>query len=98
MRLIDADALIKTKQEEYSYYDITDSEFEDLVNSQPTAFDTEKVIEQLENEKERYEKDRAWWSEHSWKDSCVYNECDMNDRKSDCFEEAIDIVKKGGVE
>ena len=48
MRLIDADALIKTKQEEYSYYDITDSEFEDLVNSQPTAFDTEKVVEQLE--------------------------------------------------
>lgn len=69
-----------------------------LIENQPTAFDTEKVIEQLENEKERYEKDRAWWSEHSWKDSCVYNECDMNDRKSDCFEEAIDIVKKGGVE
>ena len=47
MRLIDADALIKTKQEEYSYYDITDSEFEDLVNSQPTAFDTEKVVEEV---------------------------------------------------
>lgn len=70
----------------------------DMIRNQTTAFDTEKVIAELENEKERYEKDRVWWSEHSWKDSCVYNECDMNDRKSDCFEKAIDIVKKGGVE
>ena len=58
----------------------------------------EKVVEQLQNEKERYEKERVWWSENSWNDSCCYNECDMNDRKSDCFEDAIDIVKKGGVE
>lgn len=47
-RLIDADALMKRKQEEYAYHDITDSEFEDLINSQPTAYDVEKVEKTIE--------------------------------------------------
>ena len=108
-RLIDADLLIERiyKNTQIGHYGefmdgsevaYTHNEIVKAIEEQPTAFDTENVFEQLENEKERYEKDRAWWSEHSWKDSCVYNECDMNGRKSDCFQEAIDIVKKGGVE
>lgn len=78
-RLIDADVLIKRKQEEHSYYDITDSEFEDLVNSIPTAFDTEQVIHNLECEK------TIW--------------CGRKITTTDVMkiDDAIDIVKKGGV-
>lgn len=47
-RLIDADALMEKKQEEHGYYDITDSEFEELVKTQPTAYSVEKVVAELE--------------------------------------------------
>ena len=57
------------------------------------AYDVEAVVAELEVEKERHEKDRTYWSEHSWKDSLMYNECDMSDRKADCFETAIEIVR-----
>ena len=99
-RLIDADELVKLLKASTMSNGtlINTNTMLAVVEKIPTAFDKERVVEQLQNEKERYEKDGAWWSEHSWKDSCVYNECDMNDRKSYCFEEAIDIVKKGGVE
>lgn len=80
MRLIDADALMKRKQEEYAYYDITDSQFEDLVNSQPTAFDTEQVIHNLECEK-------TIWCGRKITTTEVMK-----------IDDAIDIVKKGGVE
>ena len=51
-------------------------------------------MEKLEYEKERHEKDRAYWSDKPWKDSCVYNEYDMADRKIDCYDDAINIVKQ----
>jgi len=57
------------------------------------AYDVEAVVAELEVEKERHEKDRTYWSEHSWKDSLMYNECDMSDRKADCFDAAISIVR-----
>ena len=34
------------------------------------------------------------WSEYSWKDEIQFNECDMSRKKSECFEEAIEIVKE----
>ena len=52
------------------------------------------IVEKLEYEKERHEKDRAYWSDKPWKDSCVYNEYDMADRKIDCYDDAINIVKQ----
>lgn len=80
MRLIDADALMKRKQEEYAYYDIADSQFEDLVNSQPTVFDTEQVIHNLECEK------TVWCGRKITTTEVIK------------IDDAIDIVKKGGVE
>lgn len=53
----------------------------DIVNNQPTAFDTEKVVEQLES-LSNAEADYYYASSN-----------DVIDR-----EDAIDIVKKGGVE
>ena len=68
-----------------------------LIESMPTAYDVEKVVAELENEKERHECDRSYWTEHEWKDRVAYNECDISDRKADCFCEAIEIVKRGGI-
>ena len=56
-------------------------------------YDVEAVVAELEYEKEKCEEDRTYWSEYSWKDSLMYNECDMSDRKADCFEKAIEIVQ-----
>lgn len=56
------------------------SEMQKLVYNQPTAFDTEKVVEQLEEK-----------IEIAWGD-------DYRGGRNDAFNEAIDIVKKGGVE
>lgn len=59
----------------------------------------ERVVERLEYEKERYDKDCTYWDEHAWKDEIQFNEYDMSRKKSECFEEAIDVVKEeGGIE
>lgn len=43
MRLIDADDLIERKFVIYDTEDLTHEEFENLVNTQPTAYNAEKV-------------------------------------------------------
>lgn len=65
----------------------------ELIEAWNTRKPMEAVVAELEAEKERYEKDRTYWSEHSWKDSLMYNECDMSDRKADCYANAISIVR-----
>lgn len=51
MRLIDADALCKKIREIYNGYMLdegcTPIEFENMVDDMPTAFDTEKVVEEV---------------------------------------------------
>lgn len=81
MRLIDADALYEKLQKDSTYdLDCMDSELREIIDNQPTAFDTEKVVEQLEEK-----------IEITWKH-------DYRGGRKDAFNEAIDIVKKGGVE
>ena len=84
-RLIDADNFEKFIKEKYkdgeSTDDIKDQMLFDL-SYQPTAFDTEKVIEQLEEKQYAY----------------LHDNGDYEEGKYYAFEEAIDIVKKGGVE
>lgn len=92
-RLIDSEVLMKRKQEEYSYYDITDSEFEDLVNSIPTAFDMEKVVEQLEEMKSLSEDAVAYEKRHGSIEDRLIAESSLKE-----LNRVIDIVKKGGVE
>lgn len=82
MRLIDADALISAINKstcnwaEHLWKQVVC----DVINNQPTAFDTEKVVEQLEDK-----------IEITWQH-------DYRGGRKGAFNEAIDIVKKGGVE
>ena len=89
-RLIDADVLLEhikklechaeNKKYEQGMNDFLQCYFPQIIDNQPTAFDTEKVVEQLE------EKIEITW-EHDYRGG-----------RKDAFNEAIDIVKKGGVE
>ena len=54
----------------------------------------ESVLQRLENEKERSDIDCTYWNKYDWKDSIQYNEYDMSRKKSECFAEAIEIVKE----
>lgn len=85
MRLIDADDLYEKLQKDSTYdLDFMDSELREIIDNQPTAFDTEKVVEQLSCNS-RFIDDI---NEHNIKCiSCVIGQ-----------KTAIDIVKKGGVE
>ena len=82
MRLIDADELIKYIKSISS----DQKEFIDCVNEQPTAFDLDKVVEQLETRKTRA---AALQKE---------NISEYFEGETDAFEFAIKIVKGGGVE
>lgn len=99
MRLIDADALINGINNARECVGLGTTPLEtfllcqEAIRNCPTAYDVEAVVAELEVEKERHENDRTYWSEHSWKDSLMYNECDMSDRKADCLDRAISIVR-----
>ena len=80
MRLIDADKLIE---------DVLNSMptgsargvFRAFVDEQPTAFDVDKVVSELEDYK-------------MWKELLIY---DLDFRERQIIKKAIDIVKEGGV-
>lgn len=85
-RLIDADALCEKIRKIYDGYMLDEGgcapiDFENMVDDMPTAFDTEKVVEQLES------------LSNAEADYYYARSNDVIDR-----EDAIDIVKKGGVE
>ena len=79
MRLIDADKLKETLLK-FNYTTAHNQIFR-YIDEQPTAFDTEKVVEQLEG------------LSNAEADYYYARSNDVIDR-----EDAIDIVKKGGVE
>lgn len=90
-RLIDAETL---KQELYQqwFMDIllTQTSSEDMfyalaqkIDQQPTAYDTDKIVEQLENE-------RKFW-ENAY-------DSNLGKEKARSYEHAIEIVKGGGVD
>ena len=89
MRLIDADALL-TRVRQIDFLKVPNStkisacEIMAIINKQPTAFDTEKVVEQVEEMKNN--KDCQVYCYEFYKKKCMIHE------------KAIDIVKKGGVE
>lgn len=88
MRLIDADKLIGVLHEslegdcdlrkDYEFMGI-----DEFIKNQPTAYDVDKVVEQLKNEKE-------FWSD------ATYNK-EIGKQKARSYEHAIEIVKGGGV-
>lgn len=56
-----------------------------LIDAQPTAYDVDKVLEQLENEKE------------FWSDANAHNK-EIGEQKARSYEHAIEIVKGGGID
>ena len=68
-----------------------------LIENQPTAFDTERVVEQLEEKTDflkdctKYGNKDAEQQEKSYSTMMMYEIADL-------VEDLIDIVKKGGVE
>lgn len=82
-RLIDADELIKYIKiwEIGTSISSDQKEFIDCINNQPTAFDVDEVVQQLEKliENKTSESGDDWYT-------------------AECLNEAVDIVKGGGVE
>lgn len=104
MRLIDADALVKRLEKSHEYHAKTSREevllFRDIriINEQPTAYDLDKVVEQLGKLK-KAEQDRP---DDCDEDGCGDGEQIYDDGRSqgryEAFSKAIEIVKGGGVE
>lgn len=92
MRLIDADKLIKYIKSISS----DQKEFIDCVNELPTAFDVDKVVEQLEDIKRK--KYRA--CQDVICEDCKYSEdcCDGDESDKLALDMAVKIVKGGGIE
>ena len=100
-RLIDADALIDvlknraTNEAIMGYmtaYDVTNSII-DEVEEQPTAYDVEKVVEELERQAEQ-ERNRGFECEQKGYSAMA----DKHYGKYCSYEYATEIVRKGGVE
>lgn len=92
-RLIDADELIKYIKiwEIGTSISSDQKEFIDCVNNQPTVFDVDKVIEQIEDIRANFDCKL-----------CKYNDGENTICSEDCSDALIDIlleiVKGGGVE
>ena len=90
MRLIDDDLLKKnckcTGEFEDNFKCVSLSELAKVIDNQPTVFDLDKVVEQLETRKARA---AALQKE---------NTSEYFEGETDAFEFAIKIVKEGGVE
>lgn len=86
MRLIDADKLIEEiKQEIDMRYMYSPKGFINVINNQPTAFDVEKVVSELESEKKLYEYEYAL-------------QMDYYKGISAGYERALEIVKRGVID
>lgn len=107
MRLIDADLLKENISKRLKSFnpDGTEIEVADAlalvstmmeIDEQPTAFDVDKVVEQLEDIKRK--KYRA--CQDVICEDCKYSEdcCDGDESDKLALERAIEIVKSGGVE
>ena len=96
MRLIDVDELLILETVAYNkaqakindkitrlVNEVVHKKIQMLVSDAPTAYDVDKVVEQLKNEKE-------FWSD------ATYNK-EIGKQKARSYEHAIEIVKGGGV-
>ena len=78
MRLVDVDKLFKTLNKlEIPFY----ADINNVINSQPTAYNVDKVVEQLEDYK-------------MWKELLIY---DLDFRERQIIKRALEIVKRGGI-
>lgn len=87
MRLIDADALLKhfeTIQEQENAIGLDFVAITDEIKEQPTAYDPDKVVEQLED----YANEEMLYYKGTPYEKCI----------EVCIGKAIEIVKGGGVD
>lgn len=82
MRLLDADKLMQDIRNTITEQSNT-IDWLNLINRQPTAYDADKVVEQLENE-------RKFWEEA--------RNLQIGGAKIRSYAHAIEIVKGGGVD
>lgn len=102
MRLIDADELeghikILGIWDEVENKDVFTNDIKDailkLIDAQPTAYDPDKVVEQLYGLKKYGNKYDSYW------DSSLYHMTEIENKTiNDVVEKAIEIVKGGGVD
>ena len=86
-RLIDAGLVLDNlsgRLESMKDYDAV----KDAINNMPTAYDTDKVVEELEENASRYTKKYA----------TPYGNNGYRDTKAISIHKAIEIVKRGGVD
>ena len=97
-RLIDADALLEqynlkdatkygnkdAEQQAHSYSTMMLYEIADMIEDAPTAYDTDKVVSQLED--------------YGNEEMCYYKNTPYEKCIEECINKAIDIVKGGGVD
>ena len=98
MRLIDADELIKYIKiwEVGTNISSDQKEFIDCINGQPTVFDVDEVIRQIEDVKE---KKYAACSDQECGRCRYVSTCSCGDKADKlALDRAIEIVKGGGVE
>ena len=89
MRLVDADTLIFEGQQ-YSKMQLKG--ILEFMEKQPTAYDVEKVVEQLQQQANQYNRRALELVEKS-------TEAGIHNKGKACsYEHAINIVRKGGVE
>ena len=65
----------------------------DVINNMPTAYDPDKVVEQLEKKKQKHDR----LTEYEKKSGTITEEF-QNRKAVEVLEKAIDIVKAGGVD
>ena len=78
MRLVDVDKLIETLNRLEIPFN---ADINNIIISQPTAYNVDKVVEQLEDYK-------------MWKELLIY---DLDFRERQIIKKAIEIAKEGGV-
>lgn len=103
MRLIDADKAYKKlidsidwmKDQDYEAYSAIGDDIRIILDEQPTAFDMDKVIEQLEELKGKNCCDNILCALCKYNDECYL---DSNAEQKLAIDSTIKIVKGGGIE
>lgn len=88
MRLVDADKLIEDIHKRNYISKALSEIFETIIDEQPTAYDVDKVVEELEAEQQKYKAQALETDDVDIVFRCAIKETTM--------QTAIDIVKRGG--
>lgn len=101
-RLIDADKLIEDLKESYDECEIqTMLEYfgiYEFIKEQPTAFDVDKVVKQLDLLREKAQKRREEFIELNSYNNVIIKNIEYERGRVYAFDDAIEVVKEGGID